>query len=64
MGLETAMTWEEHEDVYSGAVPVVLKHAEREDRQTTLTVAMTYTTGQPRNQKVLQRRASRKKSRL
>lgn len=41
------------EAIYSGNVPFVLKHADREDRQTTLTVAMSYTLGQPRNQKVL-----------
>ena len=42
-----------HEEIYHGRVPVVLKHLDREDRSTTLTVSMSYTTGQPRNQKVL-----------
>ena len=41
------------EEVYRGSVPVQLKHPEREDRSTTLTVALTYTVGQPRNQQVL-----------
>ena len=41
------------ESIYWGNVPVVMKFPEREDRQTTLTVAMSYTTGQPRNQRVL-----------
>ena len=40
--------------VYSGEVPVVLKLPDREDRNTTLTVDMVYSTTQPRNQKVLQ----------
>lgn len=48
-----AAEWQEHEDVYHGAVPVVLKSADREDRSASLTVAITHTTGQPRNQKVL-----------
>lgn len=39
--------------IYHGSVPMVLKHAEREDRQATLAVDMSYTTGQPRNQQVL-----------
>ena len=41
------------EAIYSGNVPFVLKHPDREDRQATVTVAMSYTVGQPRNQKVL-----------
>eukprot|EP00966_Prymnesium_polylepis_P215236 4984665-Prymnesium_polylepis.2 len=40
-------------EVYSGGVPVVLKHPEREDKGATLTVSLTYTVGQPRNQQVL-----------
>ena len=40
--------------VYSGEVPVVLKLPEREDRRSTLTVDIVYSTTQPRNQKVLQ----------
>lgn len=40
--------------IYSGEVPVVLKHPEREDRHTSLTCEMVYGTTQPRNQKVLQ----------
>ena len=46
-------TWEESEEVYRGVVPVALKHLDREERSTALTVAISYTTGQPRNQKVL-----------
>lgn len=45
--------WQEHEVIYHGSVPVVLKSADREDRSTALTVAITHSTGQPRNQKVL-----------
>ena len=41
------------ESIYTGIVPVVLKHADREDRATTLTVALAYGVAQPRNQKVL-----------
>ena len=41
------------EAIYCGNVPVILKHPEREDRLTTLTVAMSYGVGQPRNQRVL-----------
>lgn len=41
------------EVIYHGNVPVILKHNDRDDRQTTLTVNMSFTTGQPRNQKVL-----------
>lgn len=48
-----AATWEDQEDIYHGEVPVILKSVDREDRSTTLTISMTYTTGQPRNQKVL-----------
>ena len=40
--------------VYSGEVPVILKLPEREDRNSTLTVDIVYSTTQPRNQKVLQ----------
>ena len=40
--------------VYSGEVPVILKLPEREDRHSTLTVDIVYSTTQPRNQKVLQ----------
>ena len=43
----------EPENIYHGNVPVVLKHPDREDRSSTLTVQMSYTVGQPRNQKVL-----------
>ena len=47
-------TFEEgQEPIYHANVPVVVKQPEREDRQTTLTTAMSYTTGQPRNQRVL-----------
>ena len=46
---------EDHADesIYHGNVPVLLKSSERDDKQSTLTVAMSFTTGQPRNQKVL-----------
>ena len=37
------------ESIYTGIVPVVLKHADREDRATTLTVALAYGVAQPRN---------------
>lgn len=40
--------------IYSGEVPVVLKHPEREDRHSSLTCEMVYGMTQPRNQKVLQ----------
>ena len=40
--------------MYSGEVPIVLKLPEREDRRSTLTVDIVYSTTQPRNQKVLQ----------
>ena len=47
-------TFEEGAEViHHSLVPVVLKHPEREDRQSMLTVAMSYTRGQPRNQQVL-----------
>ena len=45
--------WQEHEDIFHGAVPVILKSADREDRSSSLTVAITHSTGQPRNQRVL-----------
>ncbi len=41
------------EPIYFGHVPVVIKHPDREDRLTTLTVAMSYGVGQPRNQRIL-----------
>ena len=40
------------EHIYTGEVPAVLQHPEREDRTTSLTVAITYTVG-ARNQRVL-----------
>lgn len=46
-------TWEESEDIYHGTVPVHLKHLDREERTAALTIAITHTIGQPRNQKVL-----------
>jgi hypothetical protein len=41
------------ETLYSGDVPMVLKHPDREDRHGTLTVEMSYGITQPRNQRVL-----------
>lgn len=42
-----------NEILYSGDVPMVLKHPDREDRHATLTVEMSYGVTQPRNQRVL-----------
>lgn len=47
------LTGERDAEMYSEEVPVLLKHAEREDKPTHLTVALSYTVGQPRNQQVL-----------
>lgn len=44
---------EKDSEVYSGTVPVVLKQPDREDKATTLSVVLTHTVGQPRNQRVL-----------
>jgi hypothetical protein len=41
------------ETLYSGDVPMLLKHHDREDRHGTLTVEMSYGVTQPRNQRVL-----------
>ena len=47
------MSLPQEEDIYEGTVPVVLKYADRDDKPTVLTVAMSYAIGQPRNQRVL-----------
>lgn len=51
--MPTTCEWQEHEDIFHGSVPVILKSADREDRSSSLTVAITHSTGQPRNQRVL-----------
>ena len=46
------------ETLYTGQVPVTLKHPDREDRLTSLTVEMSYGVGQPRSAWTIERKAA------